>query len=417
MTSAPLLSVVIPTRDRRDSLLRLLASLERQTAPAGSFEVVVVDDGGTDGTAAALEALDATFPLRLVPGAGEGPAVARNAGARAAAYGLVVFLDDDVEASPGLLAAHAAAHADGAERAVVGPYFPSHRPTRDPFRILSRNWWEETFAEMARPGHRTCYRDLLSGNLSAPRDAFLRWGGFDEGFRGVRCEDWELGARLMETCVPIVFRADAHAVHHEADTLTLRRALRDAHREGQGFARLDRLHPALAAERGPGGPLRNGRIKRLVHGAAARGDVLRDAGAWLASLALGPLGILRLRRSWRHLYGLLHLYAFWRGYHTSLPAAPEDVAASPALAAAADDAIAELDLADGLDAAAGALDRLNAVAVRLSWRGRPLGTIEPSRGAERLRARHLRPLLADAVSEPLRQVLLEDESLRHHPGA
>lgn len=420
MTHAPFLSVVIPTRNRRESLLRLLASLERQTVPAGSFEVVVVDDGGTDGTASALEALDAPFPLRLVPGAGDGPAVARNAGARAAAHGLVVFLDDDVEASPGLLAAHAAAHSDGAERAVVGPYFPSHRPTRDPFRILSRNWWEETFAEMARPGHRTGYRDLLSGNLSAPREAFLRWGGFDEGFRGVRCEDWELGARLMALGVPIVFRADAHAVHHEADTLTLRRALRDAHREGQGFARLDRLHPSLAAERGPDGPLRNGRIKRLVHDAAARGDALRDTGAWLASLSLGPMGILRLRRSWRHLYGLLHLYAFWRGYHEPLPGGTGDRhASSPALAAAVapDDAIAELDLADGLDAAAGALERLNAAAVRLSWRGRPLGTIEPSSGAERLRARHLRPLLAGVLSEPLTQVLLEDESLRHHPGA
>ena len=53
---APALSVLVPTYNRRDALGRLLASLAGQTLPPSDFEVVVVDDGSTDGTADRLRA-------------------------------------------------------------------------------------------------------------------------------------------------------------------------------------------------------------------------------------------------------------------------------------------------------------------------------------------------------------------------
>jgi cellulose synthase/poly-beta-1,6-N-acetylglucosamine synthase-like glycosyltransferase len=410
----PFLSIVIPTRNRRESLARLLRSLERQTVSAAVFEVIVVDDGGTDGTAEALAGHVAPFPLRVIRADGQGPAAARNRGARAAAYRLLLFLDDDLEAGPQLVAEHLAAHASGCVQAVVGAYFPDHRPTCDPFRILTRNWWEETFAEMGRPGHRAGYRDLLSGNLSVPRAAFLEWGGFDEGFRTARCEDWELGARLVRRGVPIVFRPRGAATHHEADTLSLARALRDARREGQGFARLDHLHPELAPERQDGGPLANGRVKRLVRNAARCGGVAGDVAAAGLRCFLAPLRAFKLRRSWRHLYGLLHLHAFWRGYFDPLNGRPPAVDTGDGIR---EDGIVEVEISGGWSAGTGALDRLRPSALRVCWRGRPIGTVEPARGFERLRGSHLRSLLANELSGPLRQVLLEDEGIRHHPGA
>ncbi|MBZ0266920.1 hypothetical protein K8I85_02090, partial [bacterium] len=129
---------------------------------------------------------------------------------------------------------------------------------------------------------------------------------------------------------------------------------------------------------------------------------------------LGPLGALRLRRSWRHLYGLLHLYSFWRGYHDPLngPSGAVDRGG-----VAPDGAVVDVELAAGLEAGTDVLDRLRPSAARVCWHGRPIGTIEPASGAERLRGSHLRSLLARELSDSLRQVLLEDEGIRHHSGA
>ena len=62
--SPPAVSVVIPTYQGRDALLRSLDSLGRQTLSADEFEVVVVVDGSRDGTREALEAVETPFALR-----------------------------------------------------------------------------------------------------------------------------------------------------------------------------------------------------------------------------------------------------------------------------------------------------------------------------------------------------------------
>lgn len=118
MTSTdPLVSVVVPTRDRPDRLAVCLAALERQTEQR--LEIVVVDDASRD--AAAVAAAVAAAPrARLVRGEGRGPAAARNAGVRAARAPVVCFTDDDCEPVPGWAAALAARVAGGAD-AAAGP--------------------------------------------------------------------------------------------------------------------------------------------------------------------------------------------------------------------------------------------------------------------------------------------------------
>jgi glycosyltransferase involved in cell wall biosynthesis len=78
----PLVSIVVPSYNRRDGLGRLLDALARQTYPLDGFEVVVVDDGSTDGTAEYLAALRPAFPFRFLQQANQGPAAARNLGVR-----------------------------------------------------------------------------------------------------------------------------------------------------------------------------------------------------------------------------------------------------------------------------------------------------------------------------------------------
>ena len=103
------ISVVIPTYNRLPILGDCIAALEEQTLNRARYELIVVDDGSTDGTPAALAAhsgLAVICQLR-----NRGPAAARNAGIHAASGTYVLFLDDDIIARPQLLEQHLTIHA------------------------------------------------------------------------------------------------------------------------------------------------------------------------------------------------------------------------------------------------------------------------------------------------------------------
>src|SRR5689334_5243212 len=131
----PEVSVVIPTHNRLEVLAEVLQALESQQG-APPFEVVVVDDGSTDGTGDWLR--NRTFRLNLLVLSQEnrGPAAARNTGVAVASGRWVAFLGDDTVPSPGWLAVHRAAHrrhGEGNLLAVIG-YTGWHRRMRlNPF--------------------------------------------------------------------------------------------------------------------------------------------------------------------------------------------------------------------------------------------------------------------------------------------
>jgi len=97
-------SVVIPTRNRRATLAALLDRVDPQATAAGA-EVVVVDNGSTDGTPELLRPLEAQGQLRVVREPTPGATRARNAGARAARGDVLAFVDDDALPADGWLAA------------------------------------------------------------------------------------------------------------------------------------------------------------------------------------------------------------------------------------------------------------------------------------------------------------------------
>jgi len=105
-------SVVIPTYNRRPILEKCLRALENQD-PAASvdrYEVVVVDDGSTDGTAEWLRQEAASFPhVRLIEQDHGGAAAGRNRGVDEARGDVIVFIDSDLVVTAGFLAAHATA--------------------------------------------------------------------------------------------------------------------------------------------------------------------------------------------------------------------------------------------------------------------------------------------------------------------
>src|SRR5438477_9557527 len=122
--ASPLYSVVIPTYNRLDSILRVMRGLEEQSCSPTLFEVVVVSDGSTDGTAALLSSSSFPFRLHVVVQANTGPAAARNLGIAEAKGSLIIFLDDDVVPAPDFIVEHARGHSDQSNTVVIGPMLP-----------------------------------------------------------------------------------------------------------------------------------------------------------------------------------------------------------------------------------------------------------------------------------------------------
>jgi len=210
----PALSVVLPTHGRRESLLRVLQGLTRQSVPRGTFDVVVVCDGDVDGSAAACHALSSTLPfmLHVVEQDNSGPAAARNRGVAEATSPLILFLDDDVVPEDSLVAAHLAAHADTDRRVVVGPLLP-------PPDVRLNLWgaWEEKmlcsqYDDQIRGRWQTTYRQFHTGNASLLRRHILDAGGFDARF--LRAEDVELALRLRDRGLQFVFAPEARTLHY-----------------------------------------------------------------------------------------------------------------------------------------------------------------------------------------------------------
>jgi glycosyltransferase involved in cell wall biosynthesis len=299
MSALPEVSVVVPTRDRAGRLEGLLRSLAQQTLAPERFEVIVVDDGSTDRTAEMLagESRRARLRIRILRGRGSGPAVARNAGWRAAQAPLVAFTDDDCEAAPDWLERLAAAAAEHPGAVIQGSTTPIPRELERtaPFTRT------KSIVEPS-PWFQTC-------NIAYPRDLLARLGGFDERFREPQGEDVDLGWRARELGARPVWCASAR-IHHAVEDVGAVDFLRDATRSA-GAVSVFRRHPALRGEALRWGIVRNPRVPSLA---------LALAGLWLArrSAGLGALlvlpyarriaGICRVQRA---SFTLAPYYALW----------------------------------------------------------------------------------------------------------
>lgn len=291
------LSVVVPCREAPGPLALTLAGLEGQSYPKDLFEVVVVDDGSTPPLA-----VDSSrpFPVRLVrrEPSNFGLAAARNAGARAAAHDILVFLDSDVIPAAGLLAAHARWHhavsdaltvglcayvsTDGLDEAAIRghddrlPRFFADRPA-DPL-------WQQR--HLVRTGnftstHDDMFRALAGGNFAIRRAFFEEAGGFDESFTRYGGEDTEFGYRVWCRAGLLVPAREAFGWHQGRWAQDREPKERDLDLQGEKLAHLIPDPGFRRIGRGPVFPVPR-HVATIAAGDAPADRLLETVGALLA---------------------------------------------------------------------------------------------------------------------------------------
>jgi len=99
MGLSPLITIIIPTYNRLEQLKTCVASLNNFTFPKDNYEILVVDDGSTDGTSGSEKSFVASFDgrLKFLRQENKGPAAARNFGIQHAQGNIIAFIDDDCE--------------------------------------------------------------------------------------------------------------------------------------------------------------------------------------------------------------------------------------------------------------------------------------------------------------------------------
>jgi glycosyltransferase involved in cell wall biosynthesis len=238
----PELSVILATHNRRDLLRRCLEALSHQTQDPSSFEVIVADDGSEDDTAAMAEAFEAPFTLRVLALEKQGHAAAQNAALALAAAPVCLLLDDDVVASPELVAAHVEGHRRRPMSIGIGALTQEPVDAEDWYAHAFARGWAEHYEELAR--REAHWSDCYGANLSFPRDVIEEIGGISTDIPSAK--DFDLALRLRAAgCTP-VYLPRAHGVHD--DQKRSDRMLVDARRAGVMHVELSRRFPEAAPE-------------------------------------------------------------------------------------------------------------------------------------------------------------------------
>jgi glycosyltransferase involved in cell wall biosynthesis len=205
--SSRTLSVVVPVHQGREHLDRVLTALADSTLPRNTWELIVVDDASSDGSAE-IAAGYADLVVRLT-GRPRGPAYARNRGVEVSRAKLIAFVDADVMVHPAALARMCEAMGDDPTiGAVVGAYDDS----------LSAGGLLSDYRNLLRHVEHGRYAgdtDAFAAGLAVVRrDAFIDAGMFDEWrFQRPQVEALELGDRLRSMGYRMLRRRDAQATH------------------------------------------------------------------------------------------------------------------------------------------------------------------------------------------------------------
>lgn len=241
------ISAIVPTFNRGPALAETVGRLARSVLDASDeLEVIVVDDGSRVPAQQSVGPLamgdGPSWPVRWLRQDNAGPAAARNAGFRASAGALVLFVDDDILVPPDLVRAHIAAHERRPGCAVFGlcPFAPANE--EDPFR----RYLAAVLAGPARDEEFVAVPIVASGQLSVEKSQFSDAGGvYATEMRTPAAEEYELSFRLRQRGIAILAAPRIVAVHDQpVDLVTY---CRQQYKHGVGSGEAARKRPDLLA--------------------------------------------------------------------------------------------------------------------------------------------------------------------------
>jgi len=241
MTS-PSVSVVIPTYNRKDSLLRTLDSLSRQTYPSKQFEIIVVDDGSDDGTQEACADLD-ELPLTYVRQSHLGGTAAKNKGANESTGALLVFLDDDITVNAHFLECLTKQHQQNAKAIVMG-ILHDVAPNEDLKQPEADSAVEDGYCIEVH------FTECLGGFFSIRRSDFMKLGMLQDPAPGYwpNWEDVDLAYRAESAGFTFYQCAQAIGYHWDHVLSNLSTQCRRWEHAARSAVLLFRKHPELRTE-------------------------------------------------------------------------------------------------------------------------------------------------------------------------
>jgi len=223
-----LFTIIIPTYNRVDQLRQCLLSIAELDYPNERFEVVIVDDGGTQNLDPCLADLDNRINVNLVQKSNGGPASARNEGALTASGQYLLFTDDDCELNPDFLTVLESSFQQYPECMIGGRTI--NRLTENLYSDTSQLIVDIVYRHYNEQQDRA--RFIASNNMAMPLQLFEQVGGFDLAFFSAASEDRELCSRWLDKGFEIV--CDPGLLVYHSHCLTLGGFVRQHFAYGRG---------------------------------------------------------------------------------------------------------------------------------------------------------------------------------------
>jgi len=311
------ISIIIPTHNRINFLLKILKSLDEQDLNLPDFEVIISADDCVDNTVDIINKVSNQYSFKILTldGHFSNSASARNAGAEIARGKHLIFLDDDIIPFNDFIAQHYSNRRDN--QVIIGYSKPVFLTKPSMWQYRARRWWEDRFYEMSQPEHQFNFMDFFSGNFSINRDLFFSVGGFAGTLK--RHEDYEIGLKLIRAGIKFKFSYNIGGFHYE--TNDLKKWLARQKLYGYSNVRMINMHPEVSEyffqETFELFGLYH-KIQLVVKKSAFKKNLLTKYFIKTLLPSLFLIEKLRLYSIWEKIVGVLVVYHYWTGVASEL---------------------------------------------------------------------------------------------------